>query len=773
MKKNSLPPIPPKMEHYQKKQTMEQRCRWNARAQDYTQSIKRILRKTGNDTAMDMSEPMLKRRIRAVTDSADRIIERYKNIPGLDHDHRDDTGEMWIKLNFVPATTYNIIEGHGYFLCAAAIWILDEILADHTKRKKLFQLLPGKDSDVDELYSFMPNLWHTKYDHDLILSVVYVLYYRDRESGTIEMDDENTERVITNSSNARGDHQTGGPHRKAYEELMSLIPPESVDRAVTLFKELFRTWTDRYFACAAPFRVAAQKKAEQLNRLVDDYNDAREELIKAVNDMNSPSTAQAPKARPLFNPLLADPLQELNKQLSPFSAPPELFPAGPGGVHFPVSPMARVSEIAMRMDNIQESFIDAEEDLGNADERIFNFNMDLLRLGYIPQDRCRERYGEDVAKHMLPIRTARPFEVCFALLFLIDQGSDLPWLYGCGCGLMEEISESLPWGIIEYKEWHDPVWKTDEDDEDEDEGEQLSFLDAAAKKKTVKPAAIPDWYERKYVSDDEDQYAFNRSLAQILYEETGCIVPQNMHLYDIRQKAVRECGVPPRETAMLLQLFTVLSNARRQDRALNLDEHLMKLWADETSEDHPEAENSEQEDRGLTVEELKEELKQARDENKKLRSSLYESEKTSRETRKELAEFRNSAETDRRELADLRELVFNLENDEARDEEADPADTSVFPYEVRKDTVVFGGHETWLKAIRPMLSGNIRFIDKDINFNVNIIRNTEIVWIQTNALSHSQYNRIVDAARLYKKTVRYFTYASASKGALQVLKADM
>lgn len=96
----------------------------------------------------------------------------------------------------------------------------------------------------------------------------------------------------------------------------------------------------------------------------------------------------------------------------------------------------------------------------------------------------------------------------------------------------------------------------------------------------------------------------------------------------------------------------------------------------------------------------------------------------------------------------------------------------MFPYDVQKETVIFGGHETWLKAIRPMLSGNIRFLDKDINFNVNVIRNADIVWIQSNAMSHSQYYRIVDAARQYKKPVRYFTYASTAKSALQVLKAD-
>ena len=93
-------------------------------------------------------------------------------------------------------------------------------------------------------------------------------------------------------------------------------------------------------------------------------------------------------------------------------------------------------------------------------------------------------------------------------------------------------------------------------------------------------------------------------------------------------------------------------------------------------------------------------------------------------------------------------------------------------YDVQKETVNFGGHETWLKSIRPMFSGNIRFIDKDINFNWNVIINADIVWIQSNAMADSQYYRIVDAVRQYKKPVRYFTYASAAKSALQVLKAD-
>ena len=113
----------------------------------------------------------------------------------------------------------------------------------------------------------------------------------------------------------------------------------------------------------------------------------------------------------------------------------------------------------------------------------------------------------------------------------------------------------------------------------------------------------------------------------------------------------------------------------------------------------------------------------------------------------------------------------SLDN-EVGEETGGTVDDSRFPYEVSRETVVFGGHDTWLKAIRPMLTGNIRFVDKDLVFNVNLVRNADVIWIQPNAMSHSQYYRVVDAARQHGKPVRYFTYASAAKGAIQLMEAD-
>ena len=71
-----------------------------------------------------------------------------------------------------------------------------------------------------------------------------------------------------------------------------------------------------------------------------------------------------------------------------------------------------------------------------------------------------------------------------------------------------------------------------------------------------------------------------------------------------------------------------------------------------------------------------------------------------------------------------------------------------------------------------MLTGNVRFIDKDLIFDTGIIRHADIIWIQTNALSHSQYGRITDTARIFKKPIRYFTNASATICAEQLMEED-
>ena len=124
-------------------------------------------------------------------------------------------------------------------------------------------------------------------------------------------------------------------------------------------------------------------------------------------------------------------------------------------------------------------------------------------------------------------------------------------------------------------------------------------------------------------------------------------------------------------------------------------------------------------------------------------------------------------------MADLRELVFNREQNEQTEEPEPEEKEDLFPYEVKKTTLVFGGHDNWLKSIKLLLTGDIRFISKDQDaFDAGMLRKAEVIWLQPNCMSHKQFYKVMDHARQWKKQVRYFSNVSAVKSATQVMEND-
>lgn len=117
---------------------------------------------------------------------------------------------------------------------------------------------------------------------------------------------------------------------------------------------------------------------------------------------------------------------------------------------------------------------------------------------------------------------------------------------------------------------------------------------------------------------------------------------------------------------------------------------------------------------------------------------------------------------------DLREPVFDQKNDV----KVVPEQNASFPYYTEKRTVIFGGHKTFLKEIRKRLP-KVKYVNiANYGFNVDIIRNADVVWVQTNCISHTQYARILKAVRTYGVQLRYFSCASARKCAEQIVEED-
>lgn len=796
MKKSSRPPFPPKMEMLFGDDTLKQRCNWGKIAQDYQRNLKRIMRMIDADRIMDLSDPMLTRRTRAVVDYTDRVIERYTHIPGLEESHRDDAGDAWLSLNLQPCFTYNLIETRSHILCAAAIWILDQISAQQDWQKKIRPILPTDFTQMPGEH--MPDLWDSNYDNDLIQSVIYILRSRNTDIAPMEMDDPVTERVWTSDLIAEGKQHKDVPSRRTFEDLLRLIPTDAINHAVSSFEALLWAWIDRYFACIAPIKSSRQKTVAEANQFARQFNELRDELMDAYDDYRRdraiPKQERVGK-KPVINPLLANPASILGSDLNDF-LPDKFLSTYPvmdsmrDMRHFEEAPLHRLLRLVDRMSQIEQQREDLRKRFVGLNEKQITFARYSTMEGCISPEECKQDYGDDVAEHMVPLRISDPYEICFALLWLIENDSDLPWLYGASCGLMQEVSQSLPWGVLEYDNKED-TWDEDDDpwddddpwgDEDPCEGEYPwdneypgrddapygeEYEKRPSPKRSPKSRAIPDCYERKFSKDGDGSPATMRSLAQILYEETGCIMPRNLEDCDGLLRSLKDYGIEEKDASVMLQLIPTLSSAHGRATSLQLIQNMTRGWEDEESLGEDNASNVEDAD-----EDLSQQLKQLKEENARLRASMHEMEKSSREVKKELSSIRDAANLEHRELADLRELVFNRQADASQEKSEEAIDDKAFPYEVKRNTVVFGGQESWLKAIRPLLTGNIRFVGTFLNFDVGLVRYSDIIWIQTNTLSHKQYYRIIDAARAYSRPVRYFTRSSATNGAAEVMKAD-
>lgn len=117
--------------------------------------------------------------------------------------------------------------------------------------------------------------------------------------------------------------------------------------------------------------------------------------------------------------------------------------------------------------------------------------------------------------------------------------------------MMSEVVDYLPWALSDYEELDDPYWVE---------------LPPVSKK----TPDFPDWYSRDYIWKGDDEYNA-RSLAQIIYEATGCLMPRDLHRYDAQLKDLGKYGIKQNKAIAMLYCMTMLSNARRQLKACNLE----------------------------------------------------------------------------------------------------------------------------------------------------------------------------------------------------------
>lgn len=249
------------------------------------------------------------------------------------------------------------------------------------------------------------------------------------------------------------------------------------------------------------------------------------------------------------------------------------------------------------------------------------------------------------------------------------------------------------------------------------------------------------------------------SAAQLFYMATGYLLPRDRGPSETLGAWFREQGLSEAESeglSMAAMAFSTLEDFHADAES--------GVWDSDGAESKRGAKDVTAPDDAERIAELTRQLKSAK-------KSAHDMELLIRQLEEQSRDEARRAEQDRMELRGLRETLFRTRAVESY-EFTSTEQKIQLPWQVRRRILIFGGHDTWSKSIRPLLPG-ARFFERESLPDLNAIKGADVVWIQANALSHKFYYRIIETARKENILVRYFSFASARKCAEQVVETEL
>ena len=368
-------------------------------------------------------------------------------------------------------------------------------------------------------------------------------------------------------------------------------------------------------------------------------------------------------------------------------------------------------------------------------------------IGLPPEEMRSELYYRRMSELLSEFAVRNPYEICAASLLLERENDLLMNLNTLTNAVLACAERHLPWAF-DY------------------EGDSPEGYGDAPAESALRYVFRPSDATEEAPDDDDFDSPVGKMLSeeQLFYLATGYLLPRDRGISEELTAWLREQGVPEtraHELSGASMAFSLLGDAR-----IDADEG---LW--ETEEAKPkraagESRNAKREepDDAERIAELTRQLKSAK-------QSAHDKEQVIRQLEEQLREEQKRAEQDRMELRGLRDTLFRTRAGETP-ESASAEKRIQLPCQVRRRVLIFGGHDTWSKSIRPLLPG-ARFYERESLPDLNAIKGADVVWIQANALSHKFYYRIIETARRENILVRYFGFASARKCAEQVAELEL
>ncbi len=392
------------------------------------------------------------------------------------------------------------------------------------------------------------------------------------------------------------------------------------------------------------------------------------------------------------------------------------------------------TNVTLTASDTRENAMAVEEDLQNALylREAFYMNIMLQSGGFRHQ--LKDLLGDELYAQLYRPMISDPFGMCFAFLSLLDSNSDVIWGYNLPYIILADSCLELPWASAELIRAQGDSPKP-----------APALIEAAKEPERYLTPPSESLLNQKLVAPpflgiSEDKISF----SQLVYLFSGVVPPRGMPELSYLKALLSDSDLSENEINILYDYLTLAcSLSRRDENYVFIDE---------------EEEESEEPSENITDESLSE-LRELKRENKNLKAMLNSAEA--------LDHANDSLNEATAELGELRSMIREADNSEK-----EYSVTVTFPYSAQKRAVVFGGHLSWLKAIRPLLP-NVRFVEPSAQPNAGLIMNADVIWIQTNAMSHSDFYKIIDVVRKHNIELHYFTYASAEKCAEQFALNDM
>lgn len=641
-------------------------------------------------------------------------------------------------------------------LTAAAIYILDYCNERPDRIENILEILheglhlyEKELEEEDEL----PFIKTSIYDSHYVRVVYQIIKNRNRvllQKNKEEANRKNGELLNVITANGLPKDKNGGKERELFDRLMKIIPVEQTEATVQEMEELLNNRLD---AMILPLKAENQKlmgKISECNKLIEKQNAMLRDYTSRIekNRGTQKNALQGYNSNPLL--LKQDPIQEELKKMQSAVNPMRVWgPVSARGMM--VQADIDVTQIKSMVDRANACYSDFWQ---LAVDRGYFMNS----LFMVPDmqnfpDTYKEINHKDIPGE--PVVLKDPYAMAYAMVWALENGSDLPWLGGFTDQLCYYIYHEVPWA-----EGISPLYvKTENLDDSEKTSKDPETKEESSSANESEPSLTQSAMHRLLYTEKGENGQERLTPAHLIYSDTAHMLPRNIQMADPYYRKYLGMGISEIEAFYLSCISQIYKEQDRMKEML-----FNSLDKDSRKKTQGASEN---------VQDLKESLRAIKCRQESLEEKYHAAEKLLREKQKKIEELQEAAETDRAELADLRDIVFNMASKEPEDEVQEDKDSN-FPYTVQKQTLIFGGHTTWVKRISPLLKGNVKiFADHSLwNFDQRVINNADVIWIQINAIAHSDYYRVVNQARVCNKPLRYFKTSSARHAAIQVMEGD-